>query len=128
RVSATGIAAPSCPGRAGSCARTASRLAPGIPGSTSASGETRRYQHMAMHHPTSQVLRTVPAGATPRILLSALGAAGLIAAAFQSWTRDLQGTDVSWRSVYRDSIGSTDDIVQSIGGAAILFGVIAVMG
>ena len=83
---------------------------------------------MAMHHPTSQVLRTVPAGATPRILLSALGAAGLIAAAFQSWTRDLQGTDVSWRSVYRDSIGSTDDIVQSIGGAAILLGVIAVMG
>lgn len=64
---------------------------------------------MAMHHPTSRVLRTAPAGATPRILLSALGAAGLIAAAFQSWTRDLQGADVSWPSVYRDSIGSTDD-------------------
>lgn len=83
---------------------------------------------MAMHHPTSLVVHAVPAGATPRILLSALGAAALITAAFQSWTRNLQGTDVSWRSDYRDAIGSTDDIVQSIGGAMILLGVIAVLG
>lgn len=83
---------------------------------------------MAMHHPTSRVVHAVPAGPTPRILLSALGAAALIAAAFQSWTRNLQGTDVSWRSDYRAAIESTDDIVQSIGGAMILLGVIAVMG
>lgn len=83
---------------------------------------------MTIHHPTSPVLHTAPAGATPRILLSALGAAGLVAAAFQNWTRNFQGTDVSWRSLYRDAIGTTDDIVQSIGGAAILLAVIAVMG
>jgi hypothetical protein len=80
---------------------------------------------MVMHHTTSRV---GPAGVTSRVLLTGLGAAGLIAGAFLNWTRSLQGTHVSWRSVYQDTFGSTSDIVQSIGGASILLGLIAVLG
>jgi hypothetical protein len=80
---------------------------------------------MVMHHTTSRV---GPTGVTSRILLTALGAAGLIVGAFLNWTRDLQGTHVSWRAVYQDTFGSTDNIVQSIGGASILVGLIAVLG
>jgi hypothetical protein len=80
---------------------------------------------MVMHHTTSRV---GPTGVTSRILLTALGAAGLIVGAFLNWTRDLEGTHVSWRAVYQDTFGSTDNIVQSIGGASILVGLIAVLG
>jgi membrane protein YqaA with SNARE-associated domain len=80
---------------------------------------------MVMHHTTSRVGTT---GVTSRILLATLGAAGLIIGAFLNWTRDLQGTHVSWRAVYQDSFGSTDNIVQSIGGASILLGLLAVLG
>ncbi|GAA2002083.1 sugar:proton symporter [Catenulispora subtropica] len=80
---------------------------------------------MVMHHTTSRV---GPTGVTSRILLTVVGAAGLIVGAFLNWTRDLQGTHVSWRSVYQDTFGSTDNIVQSIGGASILVGLIAVLG
>lgn len=80
---------------------------------------------MVIHHTTSQV---GPTGVTSRILLTAVGAAGLIVGAFLNWTRDLQGTHVSWRSIYQDSFGSTSNIVQSVGGLSILMGLIAVLG
>lgn len=80
---------------------------------------------MVMHHTTSQFRST---GVTSRVLLTVLGAAGLIAGAFLDWTRNLQGTHVSWRAVYQDSFGTTNEIVQSIGGASILLGLIAVLG
>ena len=80
---------------------------------------------MVMHHTTSRV---GPTGITARILLTALGAAGLIVGAFLNWTRNMQGTHVSWNSVYQDSFGGTNNIVQSIGGLSILVGLIAVLG
>src|SRR3954466_15848310 len=80
---------------------------------------------MVIHNTTSRV---GPTGVTSRILLTALGAAGLIVGAFLNWTRDLEGTHVSWRAVYQDTFGSTDNIVQSIGGASILVGLVAVLG
>lgn len=81
---------------------------------------------MVMHHTTTS--RFGSTGITSRVLLTALGAAGLIVGAFLNWTRDTQGTHVSWRSVYTDAFGSTDSIVKSIGGASILLGLIAVLG
>jgi len=80
---------------------------------------------MVLHHTTSRV---GPTGVTSRILLTVLGAAGLIVGAFLNWTRNLQGTHVSWRSVYQDSFGGTDNIVQSIGGISILIGLVALLG
>src|SRR3954469_3422407 len=80
---------------------------------------------MVIHNTTSRV---GPTGVTSRILLTVLGAAGLIVGAFLNWTRDLQGTEVSWRAVYQDTFGSTDNIVQSIGGISILVGLVALLG
>jgi hypothetical protein len=80
---------------------------------------------MVMHHTTSQVR---PTGVTARLLLTALGAAGLIGGAFLNWTRNAQGTHLTWKAVYQDSFAGTDTLVKSIGGAAILLGLIAVLG
>jgi len=80
---------------------------------------------MVIHNTTSRV---GPTGVTSRILLTVLGAAGLIVGAFLDWTRNLQGTHVSWRAVYQDTFGSTDNIVQSIGGISILIGLVALLG
>ena len=80
---------------------------------------------MVMHHTTTRVGST---GVTARLVFTALGAAGLIVGAFMDWTRDLQGTHTSWRAVYQDTFGGTDNIAQSLGGASILLGLIAVLG
>ena len=80
---------------------------------------------MVMHHTTSQYRST---GVTSRVLLTVLGAAGLIVGAFLDWTRNQQGTHVSWRAVYQDTFGGTATIVQSIGGISILLGLLAVLG
>ena len=80
---------------------------------------------MVIHNTTSRV---GPTGVTSRILLTVLGAAGLIVGAFLDWTRNLEGTHVSWRAVYQDTFGSTDNIVQSIGGISILIGLVALLG
>lgn len=80
---------------------------------------------MVIHHTTH---RAGSAGVTSRVLFTAFGAAGLIVGAFLNWTRDQEGVHVSWRSVYQDSFGNTDKLVQSVGGASILVGLIAVLG
>jgi len=82
---------------------------------------------MVIHTPMSRT-RTGYTGVTGRILITALGAAGLIVGAFLNWTRDTQGTHVSWRSLYQDTFGATDNIVQSVGGLSILVGLVAVLG
>lgn len=81
---------------------------------------------MVIHH--TPMSRTGSAGVTTRILVTSLGAAGLIVGAFLNWTRETQGTHVSWRSLYQSSFGGTDNLVQSIGGLAILVGLVALLG
>ncbi|MEY9893099.1 hypothetical protein ABIA35_004353 [Catenulispora sp. MAP12-49] len=80
---------------------------------------------MVVHTPMS---RTGSTGVTSRILLTALGAAGLIVGAFMNWTRSTQGSHVSWRALFDSGFGGTTDIVQSVGGASILVGLVAVLG
>lgn len=81
---------------------------------------------MVMHHAATS--RYGSTGVTARILLTGLGAAGLIVGAFLNWTRDAQGTHVSWHAVYQDTFGATNTITQSVGGASILLGLLAVLG
>lgn len=80
---------------------------------------------MVIHTPMS---RTGYTGVTTRILLTALGAAGLIVGAFLNWTRDIQGTHLSWRALYQSTFGSTNDFVQTMGALAILVGLVALLG
>ena len=69
-----------------------------------------------------------PVGIASRLLLTAIGAAGLIVGAFLQWTRDTKGVDLGWRAVYQDTIASTTDSIRTVGGGAVLLGLIAVLG
>jgi drug/metabolite transporter (DMT)-like permease len=69
-----------------------------------------------------------PLGVASRLMLTAVGAAGLIASAFLKWTRDMKGLDTSWRAVYQNTFGGAQDSLHSVGGPAILLGLLAVLG
>jgi hypothetical protein len=77
---------------------------------------------------TPVTTRVGTAGMASRMVLTALGAAGLIVGAFLKWTRDLEGTHVAWNAFYQDSFGPTDTLVKSVGGVSILLGLLAVLG
>lgn len=81
-----------------------------------------------MVYQSSHVSRVGTTGVASRIALTALGAAGLIIGAFLKWTRDLEGTHVSWNALIHSSFGSTDTLVKSVGGLSILLGLVAALG
>jgi drug/metabolite transporter (DMT)-like permease len=84
---------------------------------------------MTTHTPAhAHIRQTRPIGVAYRIVFTGLGAAGLIVGAFLKWTRDLKGTELSWRAVYEDSFGVAEDTVHSVGGPAIVLGLLAVLG
>jgi len=69
-----------------------------------------------------------PAGIASRLLLTVLGAAGLIGGAFLQWTRDMKGVDLGWRAVYQATFDTTNDSVLTIGAGAVVLGLLAVLG
>jgi hypothetical protein len=83
--------------------------------------------HMTTHTPI-HARQVRPIGVASRVLTTALGAAGLIVAAFLKWTRDMKGTDTSWRAVYQDTFGGAPDALHSVGGPAIVLGLLAILG
>ena len=112
-------------GHQASTARTCRRRA----GEVFAAGIGRRkvVRHMTTHTPI-HARQVRPLGVASRLLLTAVGAAGLIASGFLKWTRDMRGIDTSWRAVYQDTFGSAPDSFRSVGGPAILLGLLAVLG
>ena len=84
---------------------------------------------MAMH--TVHRSRVTPASAgaeVGRVVLTLLGAAGLIVGAFLNWTRDTAGTSVTNRSLFQIDFTTRSDIVKTAGGISILIGLVAVVG
>jgi peptidoglycan/LPS O-acetylase OafA/YrhL len=84
---------------------------------------------MAMH----TVHRTGYTAARPgleagRLLLTLLGGAALVVGAFLNWTRDTSATSITNRSLVKVDFTTRSDIVQTVGGIAILIGIIAVLG
>ncbi|GAA2021907.1 hypothetical protein GCM10009839_18850 [Catenulispora yoronensis] len=82
---------------------------------------------MTTHTPI-HARRVRPISVASRMMFTALGATGLIASAFLKWTRDLTGLDTSWRAVYQSTFGGAQDAVHSVGGPAIVLGLLAVLG
>jgi len=81
---------------------------------------------MTTHFP---VVRTRSGtGVGTRLILTALGSTGLIVGAFLDWTRNMVGTDLTWRSLYQQTFFTTPDIWRTVGGAAILLGVVGLLG
>ncbi|MBS2966737.1 sugar:proton symporter [Actinocrinis puniceicyclus] len=83
---------------------------------------------------TPTVHRTaVPARSRPgidfgRLLLTLAGCAALIVAAFMDWTRGVTGVDLSNHALVKMEFFAQGDIVKSVGGIAILFGLVALVG
>lgn len=84
---------------------------------------------MALH----TVHRTGYAAARPgieagRLIMTLLGAAALIAGAFLNWTRDKSASTITGRSLFQTDFANRSDIYKTVGGLAILLGIIAVVG
>jgi len=84
---------------------------------------------MGMH--TAQPVTIAHAGPgveISRVLLSLIGGGALVVGAFLDWTRGVIGTNLTNHSLYRIEFGSNSDIVQTVGGIAIVLGLLAVLG
>jgi hypothetical protein len=84
---------------------------------------------MGMH--TAQPVTIAHAGPgveIGRVVLSLIGGGALVVGAFLDWTRGVVGTDLTDHSLYRIEFGSRTDIVQTVGGIAIVLGLLAVLG
>ncbi len=80
--------------------------------------------------------RTVAGTTAPnivRLILTLLGAAGMIVGAFLVWVNnspngDLVGTELPLRSLYRPAFVATNSFVTSPGAVMILLGLLALLG
>ncbi len=71
------------------------------------------------------------AGLSMRILLTLAGAAGLIVSAFLPWVRDIEGVNLHVRTVWFPQARfaeATGTFVETIGFAAIVLGLLAIIG
>lgn len=84
---------------------------------------------MGAHTAHSVVVEPGRAGAeVGRVVLSLIGGGALVAGAFLDWTRDTIGTNLTYRGLYQIDFGTRSDIVQTVGGVAIVIGLLAVLG
>jgi hypothetical protein len=63
-----------------------------------------------------------------RLLLTLVGGAALIVAAFLHWTRNLAGDNLSNRALVKIEFATQTDIVKTMGGISILLGLVALVG
>jgi len=62
-----------------------------------------------------------------RVVLTLLGAAGLIIGAFLAWFQSVDGTDITMR-IFVAHTGTVNTIVRSAGAVAIVIGFLAILG
>ena len=67
-------------------------------------------------------------GLMVRLVLTAVGAAGLIVGAFLNWTHGLAGTRLSDRALYQTSFVRDSNFVATVGFAIIVLGALAIVG
>ena len=77
---------------------------------------------------TSMIRTGSTYGMTTRLILTVVGAAGLVVGAFMKWNHDVKGTDLGWRALFQSSFTTAGDIWRTVGGGAIALGVLAVLG
>jgi hypothetical protein len=70
------------------------------------------------------------AGIAVRLVLTLVGAAGLIVSAFLNWVGGIDGVDLNIRSLFQDSAikSTTGTFVETVGFAAIVVGLVAIIG
>jgi hypothetical protein len=78
-------------------------------------------------HRTS-VPATQTSGDHGRILFTVVGGAALVVSAFLNWSRDMTGTALSNHSLIETSFLSQTDIVRTVGGLAVVIGLVGMFG
>jgi hypothetical protein len=63
-----------------------------------------------------------------RLLFTLVGGAALIVAAFLNWTRGIDGDNLSNHALVKTEFFAQSDIVKTVGGIAVLIGLIALLG
>ena len=71
---------------------------------------------------------TRPFGLIVRVLLTLVGAAGMIIGAFMSWIHGLNGVDLSDRAFYQTTFVRDGNFVATVGFAMIVLGLVALVG
>lgn len=67
-------------------------------------------------------------GLLARVLLTLLGAAGMIIGGFMNWTNGLNGVELSYRAFYQTSFVHDGNFVTTVGFAMIVLGLVALVG
>ena len=73
-------------------------------------------------------VRSPATGIGLRLILTLLGAAGLIASAFFPWISDLEGRDLHMKSLIETTFVTTSNMFATVGFAAIVLGLVAIVG
>lgn len=73
-------------------------------------------------------VRPTAGGLTTRLLLTVLGAAGMIIGAFLPWAFDDTGTEIEPVVFYSTDVAAQADLLMSAGGIVILLGILALLG
>jgi hypothetical protein len=63
-----------------------------------------------------------------RLVLTLVGAAGMIVGAFLTWLAPSKGTDLDISALWRTSFDTTTTFVSTVGALSILLGLIAIVG
>jgi hypothetical protein len=64
-----------------------------------------------------------------RLILTLLGAAGVIVSAFLNWIRGVDGVNLDIRTLWQSNVGqTTNTFVETVGFAAIVVGLVAILG
>jgi hypothetical protein len=92
-------------------------------------GTTAAHTHdAAAAPPPAMDVRPTAGGMIARILLTLLGAAGLIIGAFLSWAFGDPGVNVGPEAFYTTNVPTDASLVTSAGGIVILLGILAILG
>jgi hypothetical protein len=102
---------------------TAATTAPATAGTTAA-----HTHDTAAAPPPAMDVRPTAGGMVARILLTLLGAAGLIIGAFLSWAFGDPGVNVGPEAFYTTNVPTDASLVTSAGGIVILLGILAILG
>jgi hypothetical protein len=78
--------------------------------------------------PAAPATGTRPVSLLARVLLTLIGAAGMIIGGFMNWTQGMNGVDLSYRAFYQTTFVHDTNFVTTVGFAMIALGLLALIG
>jgi hypothetical protein len=63
-----------------------------------------------------------------RVVLTLVGAAGMVISAFLNWIRGVDGVNLDIRVLWQTNVSTSPSFVQTVGFAAIVVGLVAILG